>query len=385
MKNQKQDHSMNTPHSRRRFLAASTAIAAPQILLRSSSGAEILEIKTISQQSNYYHGWPTLGRRSNGELVVAWSGRRVGHVCPFGTVESMHSRDNGKSWSFPRTVHDSLIDDRDAGFLETKEGTILVTSFTSLAYETHGYLKKHTDDPTWQAAHNRITEKEARQNELGCWAYRSTDGGKTFSNRINTVVNSPHGPTQLADGRLLYLGKELWTENKRIGAAVSEDDGLTWKWISEIPTREGDDPTKSYHELHQVECADGSILAQIRNHNKNNAGETLQCRSTDGGKTWSTPKEIGVWGLPSHLLRLRDDRIIMSYGYRRKPFGNQARISEDNGKSWSDPITISDDGVSGDLGYPSTVELDDGSLVTVWYEKMPDSPMAKLRQATWKC
>ena len=75
----------------------------------------------------------------------------------------------------------------------------------------------------------------------------------------------------------------------------------------------------------------------------------------------------------------------MSYGYRRKPYGNQARISEDNGESWSDPITISDDGVSGDLGYPSTVELDDGSLVTVWYEKMPDSPMAKLRQATWKC
>ena len=41
------------------------------------------------------------------------------------------------------------------------------------------------------------------------------------------------------------------------------------------------------------------------------------------------------------------------------------------------------DGVSGDLGYPSTVQLDDGSLVTVWYENMSGSPNAVLRQARW--
>ncbi|MCX8238785.1 MAG: sialidase family protein [Akkermansiaceae bacterium] len=57
------------------------------------------------------------------------------------------------------------------------------------------------------------------------------------------------------------------------------------------------------------------------------------------------------------MLRLRDGRLLMSYGYRRKPFGNQARLSEDGGTTWSEPIMISGDGVSGDLGYPSTVEL----------------------------
>ena len=73
----------------------------------------------------------------------------------------------------------------------------------------------------------------------------------------------------------------------------------------------------------------------------------------------------------------------MSYGYRRPPFGNQARLSEDGGKSWSEPITISGDGIGGDLGYPSTVELDDGSLVTVWYEVMKGSSKAVLRQSKW--
>ena len=39
------------------------------------------------------------------------------------------------SWTWPRTVLHSGTDDRDAGVLETAKGTLLVTTFTSLAYE----------------------------------------------------------------------------------------------------------------------------------------------------------------------------------------------------------------------------------------------------------
>ena len=74
----------------------------------------------------------------------------------------------------------------------------------------------------------------------------------------------------------------------------------------------------------------------------------------------------------------------MTYGYRRAPFGNQARISEDQGRTWSEPLTVSADGVGGDLGYPSTVELEDGTLLSVWYEKMKTLPHAVLRQAHWR-
>jgi len=87
--------------------------------------------------------------------------------------------------------------------------------------------------------------------------------------------------------------------------------------------------------------------------------------------------------LPSHLLRLRDGRLVMTYGYRRSPFGNQARVSTDHGRTWGAPLTISADGASGDLGYPSTVELADGRLLTVWYEKPAAGP-ATLRQAIWR-
>lgn len=132
-----------------------------------------------------------------------------------------------------------------------------------------------------------------------------------------------------------------------------------------------------------MEARDGTLLVHIRNHNAQNNGETLQCGSRDGGKSWSTPHPIGVWGLPSHLLRLRDGRLLMSYGYRRAPFGNQARLSSDNGKIWSEPLVISDDAPGGDVGYPSTVEMPDGSFVTVWYESMKSPARAVLRQAKW--
>lgn len=372
--------------TRRRLIGRSAVLGSGLLFgVRSGNAAapavEILEIKTISKQPEFYNGWPTVTRRKNGEMLVTWSGGRAAHVCPLGRVEMMTSFDDGKTWTWPRVLLDTDIDDRDSGVMETSKGTLIVTTFTSLAYLGSDTYKKK---PDWLAAHSRIQDDKVREAQLGEFAIRSTDGGLSWSKPIATIANSPHGPTQLSDGRLLYAGKQLWTGDKKIGVSESTDDGKTWKWLADIPTRPGDTVAKAYHELHAVEAADGTIIAQIRNHNKANSGETLQSESTDGGKTWSVPHSIGVWGLPSFLTRLKDDRLLMTYGYRRKPFGNQARVSGDNGKSWSEPITISDDGASGDLGYPSTVELDDGSLLTVWYEQRKESPKAVLRQARWK-
>lgn len=331
-------------------------------------------IRTISRENHLYHGWPTLARRGNGDLVLVWSGGREAHVCPFGRVEYMLSRDEGESWSWPRVIMDSDLDDRDAGIVETRRGTLLVSTFTSLAYEK-------TMRESWQAVQKRLSP-ETRVKQLGSWMLRSTDGGVSWSAPYRVPVNSPHGPVSLSDGRLLYAGKDLYGGGK-IGVCESSDDGVTWKWLCEIAPRAGDD-VREYHELHMADGSDGRLIAHIRNHNQANRSETLQSESRDGGKTWSGPRSIGVWGLPSHLLRLRDGRLVMSYGYRRAPFGNQARISADGGLTWSDPITISADGASGDLGYPSTVEILDGSLLTVWYERQRESPNAVLRQARWK-
>ncbi len=391
---------MPVQSTRREFLAvgAATIIGVVVTSSRAVHAAvpkiEMLERRVISWKPPLYHGWPTLARRKNGELLLVFSGGRETHVCPFGRVEMMRSHDDGKSWGWPQVLIDGPIDDRDAGVVETAKGSLLVTTFTSLAYEaTLEQMEKATLPPgkaklehellllEWRAAHNRVSA-EQRKQEVGTWMIRSTDGGVTWSARYTVPLNSPHGPTVLRDGRLIYAGKALWKDD-RIGVCESKDDGVTWEWLATIPARPGDDP-KQYHELHAVEASNGTLLAHIRNHNSPNERETLQSESTDGGQTWSVPHSIGVWGLPSHLLRLRDGRLLMSYGHRRQPLGNLARVSDDNGRSWSEPLTISDDAKSGDMGYPSTVECADGTFVTVWYELLVGSPNAQLRQARWR-
>jgi len=388
--------------TRRHFLqTAGVATATVFFAVRCASAAptiKVEETKVISQQPEFYCGWPTVARRRNGDLLVSWSGGREAHVCPFGRVEMMVSHDNGATWGWPQVLLDGPIDDRDSGVVETAKGSILVTTFTSLAYEP--YLEKQAAFDKlsskgwttarmaperlarWKACHERLSDAQ-RKAELGQWMIRSTDGGVTWSARYSSIVNSPHGPVQLSDGRLLYAGKELWTGKKRVGVCESRDDGKTWRWLAEIPVRDGDE-AKNYHELHAVEVSRGRVIVQIRNHNKANTGETLQTESSDGGKKWSKPRPIGVWGLPSHLLRLRSGKLLMTYGHRRPPFGNQARVSDDGGKSWSEPVIVSGDGPGGDLGYPSTVELADGTLLSVWYEVIKGSPHAVLRQARWK-
>ena len=135
--------------------------------------AKIHDIRVVSLRPNHYHGWPTLTRRRNGQLLLICTGGREGHVCPFGQVELMRSDDNGKTWTYPRVLLDLAIDDRDAGILETTKGTLLATTFSSLAYEHYfdsGAVKNWdaARQARWRGAHHRISaaERKAQPNVI---------------------------------------------------------------------------------------------------------------------------------------------------------------------------------------------------------------------------
>ena len=154
------------------------------------------------------------------------------HVCPFGQVCATTFKDDGATCGRPQVLHDSPMDDRDAGIPETASGTLLVTTFTSLASEP--FLTEAEKSGAWppdklalwQATLDFLTPVQLR-TELGQWLLRSGEGIITCSAPLPTMVNSPHGPTQLRDGRLLYAGKELWLDSHRIGVCESRDDGIT--------------------------------------------------------------------------------------------------------------------------------------------------------------
>ena len=93
-------------------------------------------------------------------------------------------------------------------------------------------------------------------------------------------------------------------------------------------------------------------------------------RSDDNGSTWQhvarAVPDTGR-GNPPSLVKLKDGRLVITYGYRAEPYGIRARISTDEGKTWDDEVVLRSDGGTWDLGYPRTVQRPDGKLVTVYY------------------
>ena len=73
---------------------------------------------------------------------------------------------------------------------------------------------------------------------------------------------------------------------------------------------------------------------------------------------------------PAHLLKLSDGRILLVYG-RRTPgeYDICARISTDNGETWDAPKILADLEDAADGGYPSSVQIQDGTIVTAYYCK----------------
>jgi len=91
-------------------------------------------------------------------------------------------------------------------------------------------------------------------------------------------------------------------------------------------------------------------------------------------------------GAPAHLLKHSSGLLICTYGFRgdpmgSAPFGIRVMFSRDGGETWSTSEDIYVNDFSLDLGYPSTVELKDGSLLTVFYAHLePDAPAVILQQ-----
>ncbi|MGH9629779.1 MAG: hypothetical protein ACRD7E_15800 [Bryobacteraceae bacterium] len=80
-----------------------------------------------------------------------------------------------------------------------------------------------------------------------------------------------------------------------------------------------------------------------------------------------TPEAAAKSSNPPSMIRLKDGRLCITYGYRLPPYGIKSRISSDEGKTCGDEISLRTGAGNHDLGYPRTVERPDGKIVTVYY------------------
>jgi hypothetical protein len=59
-------------------------------------------------------------------------------------------------------------------------------------------------------------------------------------------------------------------------------------------------------------------------------------------------------------------------------------FSSDGGRTWDRDWVLRDDGPDWDLGYPCSAELPDGSLLTVYYQKVRAGEPCSLLWSRWR-
>lgn len=349
-------------------------------------------ISRMTQGLFRYQGWPTVAKDDAGTLYAAASGHRLGHVCPFGKNLLYVSHDQGATWSAPKIINDTFLDDRDAGLCAWGDGNLLLTWFNLPASyydnEAHG---EALCLPLSRAAREHWKNIPPEQRIPGSFCRVSHDGGNTWSEARRCPVTSPHGPVRTKDGKLFYLGKEFFSEDPslledHIYAFQSSDEGLTWEKLCEVPLPEGW-PASVIHEPHAVCLPDGSILGGLRITSDKLPGDRdgiFTTFSYDGGKTFSAPQLLDVSGTPPHFLLHSTGAVVLVYGRRAKPCGQRARVSYDGGKSWSAELVISPDSPSWDHGYPSSVELADGSILTAYYQRYDHDDYNSVLYTHWE-
>jgi Neuraminidase (sialidase) len=148
-------------------------------------------------------------------------------------------------------------------------------------------------------------------------------------------------------------------ENNRVDAIVlrSTDGGRTW----------GDESSVLELANEMSICVVGDELVGAARRVDTS---TAIVRSGDGGRTWSAPVAATRNGEhPADLCVLRESgQLLMTYGRRMRPLGCATKTSRDGGATWTEhEVLLAGDRIGQDVGYPSTVQLDDGTLVTALY------------------
>ena len=111
--------------------------------------------------------------------------------------------------------------------------------------------------------------------------------------------------------------------------------------------------------------------------------------SHDNGVTWThldrLVADTGQGGNPPTLTKLQDGRLCLTYGYRNPPYGIYAKLSQDDGLTWSEPIVLREGAGNHDIGYPRTAQLADGHLVTAYYFNDHADGERYIAATLWRC
>jgi len=319
---------------------------------------------TIYYNENFA-GFPDACRLVEGDILVAFREDTIHMESETGRTVCARSSDGGRSWSDPVVVCDFPgVDDRDPRIMGRPDGSVWV-----------GVMGQ---DPVDYPLHN--------ENYL----VRSYDGGRTWEEPVKIAPYTSEEPAEevlweppvqywptypeceLSDGSLLWTGfavRGRRTQRHQAGLRCtffgSEEDGR-FSWTPHIhPDLGGSD------EWSVVETEPGRLVAILR---QQPAHYYYQSASTDHSRTFEPARPTTIWQGPiasrPKLYRV-DDFLLVAYAERAN-HRVVAVPSLDGGRTWrSDKVVTvieSERYCCGyDFGYPAVVEVDEGTLLFVYY------------------
>ena len=352
----------------------------------------------VHREIHAYSAHPHMVRVADGALIVVFNKAPRRNIVLHPPEEPMYqnmitrSIDDGESWSVPEPVPDyNWTGTECAGLTALNDGKILLNQWQfnwlpegrakSLPF-TSGYIDAAGLLSRWSASSEHDTaavDLAAMQRCLPwrrgpgrCILHISTDYGHSFGGTV-TIGTAPfsggygmRGGVELRDGRILLPLSDV-PQYRSVFVVESQDGGQSWGQPKLVASEAG-------HEFEEPAIIQGQgdrIILVLRD----NATRRLhQCISEDCGRHWAAPKPMPVTGYPAHLLRLADTRLLLTYGWRQPGYGIRAVLSDDDGESWNAnrTILIREGMRNGNLGYPVTLDRQDGSLLTVYYGEEDD-------------
>lgn len=222
------------------------------------------------------------------------------------------------------------------------------------------------------------------------WVTRSTDGGKTWSEReplpegiLGPIKNKP----EYINGRIIAPSSR---EGKgwRVWIEMSDDGGKTWHTTGPLPSdsaiRSDRDSLELIYAIQPsiLRHADGRLQILCRTRNS----QLATSWSSDNGDTW-TP--LTLIDLPNNnsgtdAVTLKDGRHVLIYNDFATITGTPKGVRNplcvavsDDGIHWDNIITLEDSPVS-QYSYPSIIQGRDGKLHAVYTWRRQRVKYAKL-------
>jgi sialidase-1 len=309
--------------------------------------------------------------RGQGREVLATFGRAASNL-ETGDILLARSSDGGLTWQRPASA--PLFSHpgpghQTAGITRLSDG-LLIASTTRFQFLFEGKLRFRRGSAT-----------------DGVFVRTSSDGGNRWDD-VRQVDTSPFhvawtrgSIVEIADGSLLLplagqRGERYKDVRQPIASFVmrSSDRGKTWNCHATIA--EDVNGSRDFDEPAMVDLGGARLLCMLRSHVSPRrdlpGGYLYTTLSEDGGATWSKVQKTSMWGHPAHLLRLRDGRILCTYGYRMHPGPGVRGCVSQGGTEWK-PQDIFSVKAMPDLdsdhlqiGCPSSVELDDRRILTAY-------------------